>query len=202
MIVKTLLVPVPKVSTGLALDKVKGLLLDKTNAALELAPLWVTELKVSASVPVMVIVFVPVSLLIEFIPPAAILIAPYIEFTAVTMLLLAVVKHVPHEITPLVALRSIGVVAETAIVPFVLGTVSVVVVPVKRPETLKANFLVVSLTFWIKVVSSLRLLCVNVWLKSAKTKASFAVIAGIVSVLAPVGEVVMVVIFPPVPNAI
>ena len=91
------------------------------------------------------IVFEPVSLLIELIPPAAILIAPYIEFTAVTILLLAVVRHVEQEIRPLVELRSMGVVAETAIVPFVLGTVRVVVLLVKSPETSKVNFLVVSL---------------------------------------------------------
>ena len=39
LMVKTLLVPVPRVSTGLALDKVKGFELDKVIAALELAPL-------------------------------------------------------------------------------------------------------------------------------------------------------------------
>lgn len=54
------------------------------------------------------------------------------------------VKQVEHEISPVVAFKTIGLEAEIATVPLALGTVSVLVVPVAIVESCKASFLVVS----------------------------------------------------------
>jgi hypothetical protein len=82
LIENTLLVPVPTVIDGLLLDKVNGLALDKSKFALEVAPLCVTVSKVSASVPVTVIVC-PLTDTVFIPPPAMVtpLVSPLSEVT-------------------------------------------------------------------------------------------------------------------------
>ena len=68
------------------------------------------------------------------IPPPAILTAPFIPLTDVTVFPLVI--QVEHEIVPVVESSTKGEAAATAIVPFASGTYSVLVLPEVRLERL------------------------------------------------------------------
>ena len=187
----------PSVTTGLVADSVNGALFEKVSARSVVAPRVVTDSKVSASVPVIVMVLASASTETMLIPPPTMLMSLTKLLSELTKLPELVERQVGHEMVPVVLSKAIGPVAATAIVPSWFGALRIWL-PVRLPRS-KARVLLLAL-LRILVEASFRVLLVRVWVWLAKTKVSLALSAGIVAVLLDVGARLLIVVVLVVPR--